>query len=292
MLAAIQAQWRPLRAELFTRLMLLDLSNPRLLIGQSFRGGRPDPSCWTAPVPARTCRHGVPVAVDALGDFIGDLLLEHSAPDVGVVVALPRQLGHWCVIEWPDGHEPEEAADVLREERLDLGWPFSLDAASLAVQPLAAAPGCSLVVASSAEAVEGWVETFAIAGAVLRHLIPAQACLHLAMRQHLEQHAADELVALLQPDQDGCTLLVWRDGVPEFERQLPAETDALLPALSQALGFCRSRLGGGSIRLLLGEALETAPALAEQLGLQLDVLEHGEYGSPHLAGLGELVLAR
>jgi hypothetical protein len=62
--------------------------------------------------------------------------------------------------------------------------------------------------------------------------------------------------------------------------------------LSQALGFCRSRLGGGSIRLLLGEALETAPALAEQLGLQLDVLEHGEYGSPHLAGLGELVLAR
>ena len=292
MLAGIQAQWRPLRAELFPQVVLLDLSDPQLLIGQAFKGGKPQGPTWSAPVPARTCRAGLPVALDALGDFIGDLLLEHSSPDAGLVVALPRELGHWRVLDWPEGSTLEDPAEELRERRVDLGWPFSLDEAALDVQPLAAAPGRSLVVGISLDALDSWIEVFAIAGGSLRHLIPAQACLHMALQQELASSPPGALVALLQDCSTGSDLLVWRDGVPEFQRSLPREQDQLVPALAQALGYCRSQLGGGAIRLLLAQPLEAAAAIRAQLGLELGLVDRGEYGSLHLAGLGLLELAR
>ncbi len=292
MLAGIQAQWRPLRAELLPQVVLLDLSDPQLLIGQAFKGGKPKGPTWSAPVPARTCRAGLPVALDALGDFIGDLLLEHSTPDAGLVVALPRELGHWRVLDWPEGSTLEDPAEELRERRVDLGWPFSLDEAALDVQPLAAAPGRSLVVGISLDALDSWIEVFAIAGGSLRHLIPAQACLHMALQQELASSPPGALVALLQDCSTGSDLLLWRDGVPEFQRSLPREQDQLVPALAQALGYCRSQLGGGAIRLLLAQPFEAAAAIRDQLGLELDVVDRGDYGSLHLAGLGLLEMAR
>lgn len=292
MLAGIQAQWRPLRAELFPQVVLLDLSDPQLLIGQAFKGGKPQGPTWSAPVPARTCRAGLPVALDALGDFIGDLLLEHSTPDAGLVVALPWELGHWRVLDWPEGSTLEDPAEELRERRVDLGWPFSLDEAALDVQPLAAAPGRSLVVGISHDALDSWIEVFAIAGGSLRHLIPAQACLHMALQQELASSPPGALVALLQGSSTANDLLVWRDGVPEFQRSLPRDQESLVPALAQALGYCRSQLGGGAIRLLLDQPFEAAAAIRDQLGLELDVVDRGDYGSLHLAGLGLLEMAR
>jgi hypothetical protein len=291
-LAGIQAQWRPLRAELFPQVVLLDLSDPQLLIGQAFKGGKPQGPTWSAPVPARTCRAGLPVALDALGDFIGDLLLEHSTPDAGLVVALPWELGHWRVLDWPEGSTLEDPAEELRERRVDLGWPFSLDEAALDVQPLAAAPGRSLVVGISHDALDSWIEVFAIAGGSLRHLIPAQACLHMALQQELASSPPGALVALLQGSSTANDLLVWRDGVPEFQRSLPRDQESLVPALAQALGYCRSQLGGGAIRLLLDQPFEAAAAIRDQLGLELDVVDRGDYGSLHLAGLGLLEMAR
>jgi len=220
-LAGIEAQWRPLRALLFQQVLLLDLSDPQILLGQSLKGGKPGGEAWEAPVPPRTCRAGVPVALDALGDFIGDLLLEHSAPDAALVVALPWEAACWRVLEWLDGGQPEDATDELRERHADLGWPFNLEDASLDVQPLANAPGCSLAVGMSLDALESWIEVFAIAGATLRHLIPAQVCQQLAIREQLEASADQELVALLQPDSQACHLLVWRAGVPEFSAGCP-----------------------------------------------------------------------
>jgi hypothetical protein len=291
-LAGIQAQWRPLRAVLFPQVVLLDLSDPQLLVGQAFKGGKPRGPIWSAPVPAGTCQSGLPVALDALGDFIGDLLLEHTSPDAGLVVALPRQLGHWRVLDWPEGSTLEDPAKALRERRVNLGWPFSLDEAVLDVQPLAAAPGRSLVVGISHDALNSWIEVFAIAGGSLRHLIPAQACLHRALQQELASSPPGALLALLQGCSTANHLLVWRDGVPEFQRTLPADQESLVSALAQALGYCRSQLGGGAIRLLLAQPLEAAAAIRAQLGLELGLVDRGEYGSLHLAGLGLLELAR
>ena len=288
----LQGQWRSLRADLFPKVVLLDLSDPQLLIGQALKAGKPVEPIWTAPVPARTCREGLPVAIDALGDFIGDLLLEHSTPDAGLVVALPRELGLWRPLSWPEGAQPSMAVEELRERQVNLEWPFSLEAAVLDVQPLEQQPGQSLVVGTSQEALETWIEVFAVAGGSLRHLIPAQACLHVALEAELAEAPAGQLVGLLQPATRDCQLLVWRDGVPEFERTLPLAADRLVPELARCLGFCRSRLGPGPIRLLQGEPLEAATVIEEQLDLAVEMVDRGEYGSLHLAGLGRLALAR
>jgi len=149
-----------------------------------------------------------------------------------------------------------------------------------------------LVVGTSLDALDSWIEVFAIAGRSLRHLIPAQACLHLALQQELANNPPGGLVALLQDCSTASDLLVWRDGVPEFQRSLPRDPDQLVPALAQALGYCRSQLGGGAIRLLLAQPFEAAAAIRDQLGFELDVVDRGEYGSLHLAGLGLLELAR
>jgi Tfp pilus assembly PilM family ATPase len=290
-LAGIEAQWRPLRALLVQQVLLLDLSDPQILLGQSLKGGKPGGEAWEAPVPPRTCRAGVPVTLDALGDFIGDLLLEHSAPDAALVVALPWEAACWRVLEWPDGGQPEDATDELRERHADLGWPFNLEDASLDVQPLANAPGCSLAVGMSLDALESWIEVFAIAGATLRHLIPAQVCQQLAIREQLEASADQELVALLQPDSQACHLLVWRAGVPEFQRRLPLEPSELVPALDQALRFCRHRLGAESVRLLVTDPLEGMEAIRAQLDWPLELVERGGFGSLRLAGLAALELS-
>ena len=291
-LAGLEAQWRPVRAQLFPQVLLLDLSDPQVLLGQGIRGSKPNGEAWSAPIPARTCRAGQPVAIDALGDFIGDLLLEHSAPDASLVVALPREAVHWRVVEWAEGGQPEDAADVLRERQPDLGWPFSLEDASIEVHPLAADPASSLVVGISLDALESWIEVFAIAGGSLRHLIPAQVCRQLAISPQLEASASDHLVALLQPEGAACQLVVWRGGVPEFERSLPLEAGALVPALDQALRFCRRQLGGSSVRLLLAESMEGAAAIRDQLALPLEWVDRRGYGSLQLAGLAELELSR
>ena len=290
-LAGIQAQWRPLRALLLRQALLLDLSDPLVLMGQALKRGKPEGEAWSAPIPARTCREGVPVALDALGDFIGDLLLEHSTPDAALVVGLPWEAAYWRVVEWAEGSQPEDAAEELRERQIDLGWPFSIEDASLDVQPLADAPGCSLVVGMSLDALESWIEVFAIAGGSLRHLLPAQVCQQMAIMPKLQASAEDELVALLQPDSAHCQLVVWRAGVPEFQRRLPREPKALVPALDQALRFCRSRLGVEAVRLLLAESVECADVIRDQLALPLEWADRGSYGSLHLAGLGALELS-
>ena len=290
-LAGIEAQWRPLRALLFQQVLLLDLSDPQILLGQSLKGGKPGGEAWEAPVPPRTCRAGVPVTLDVLGDFIGDLLLEHSAPDAALVVALPWEAACWRVLEWPDGVQPEDATDELRERHADLGWPFNLEDASLDVQPLANAPGCSLAVGMSLDALKSWIEVFAIAGASLRHLIPAQVCQQLAIREQLKASSDQELVALLQPDSQACHLLVWRAGVPEFQRRLPLEPSEVVPALDQALRFCRHRLGAESVRLLVTDPLEGMEAIRAQLDWPLELVERGGFGSLRLAGLAALELS-
>ena len=293
MLAGIQDRWRPLRAELFPQVVLLDLSDPLLLRGQLLRGERPAGPSWSAPVPAQTCRDGVPIACDALGDFIGDLLLEHSSPDAGLVLALPSDASFWRVIEWPEGEQPEEPLEALLERAPDLGWPQSLADCCLDLQPLQAAPGASLVVGAARQAVEAWIEVIAIAGGSLRHLIPAPACLATALQPRLQAAAAGELLALLLPDGRATQLLVWCDGCPEFQRSLPLDPPALLPELERALRFCRQHLKAADLRLLLADAVELVPLLQEQLpDLPLELLDPAPYGSLALQGLALLELTR
>ena len=291
-LAGIRERWRPLRADLLARVVLLDISDPHLIIGQMLRGGQPMAPVWSAPVPAQTCRQGVPIALDALGDFIGDLLLEHGASDAGLVVALPKVASHLRLLEWPGARVPADPLEDLRQRGQDLGWPFRLADAVVDVQPLSGSSRCAIAGGVSREALDSWIEVFEIAGARLRHLIPAHACLQTALSDNLISGDSQALVALLHPSTTDCHLMVWRHGLPEFERVLPLEQEALIPELTHALAFCRSRLGGSPRQLLLGDRLEAAAAIGGALGLPREPVDRNDYGSLHLQGLGLLELAR
>ena len=291
-LAGLQNTWRPLRAQLFPKLVMVDLSE-QMVLGQSVKRGQPVEPAWSAPIPARSCRNGVPQLVDALGDFIGDLLLEHGELDLQLVVSLPRQAAHWRVVEWASAQQPVDSIDELRDLNPDLRLPFALDDAYVDVQPLPGNTSSSLVVAAARSVVEAWVEVFAIAGGTLQHLLPAQVCLMGALSDELQATPASTLVVLLQPLNQQFVLTLWRQGVPEFERLLPGATPELLSALKQSLAFYRSHHAPKApVRLLLSEPMPDLEGLDQALGLEAELLERDGFGSLALQGLAGLELVQ
>lgn len=291
-LAGLQEKWRPLRAMLFPSAVMVDLSD-QLVIGQGVKLGKPQEPIWAAPIPARTCRDGVPQLKDAVGDFIGDLLLEHGGIDAQLVVSLPRQASHWRVVDWPAGQQPGDSVDHLRALNPDLGWPFSLEAAYLDVHPLPGRSASSLVIAAERSVVDAWVEVFAFAGGTLQHLLPSQVCLMWGLRDALAATPAGTLVVLLQPLDQQTSLILWNQGIPEFERILPGPIVELIPALQQSLAFYKNlRAPQAPLRLLLAAPLEGQALLEQALGLEAEVVDHDGFGSLCLQGLGSLELVQ
>ena len=291
-LAGLQNTWRPLRAQLFPKLVMLDLSE-QLVTAQTVKRGEPLEQIWTAPIPALTCRDGVPQLKDAVGDFLGDLLLEYGVLDAQLVVSLPRQASHWRVVDWQVGQEPGNCVDELRALNPDLGWPFSLEQAYLDVQPLPGLAASSMVIAAERSVVDAWVEVFGIAGGTLQHLLPSQLCLMWGLRDELAATAADSLVALLQPLDQQTNLIVWNQGVPEFERLLPGPMVDLIPALQQSLDFYRNlKAPQAPVRLLLTAPLEERASLEQALGLKVEVVDLAGFGSLCLQGLATLELVQ
>ncbi len=291
-LVGIKERWRQLRAELLPRIVLLDFTDPQLLVGQGLRNGKPQAQNWSAPVPARTLRDGMPIAADAFGDFVGDLLLEQKAPNATLVVALPRQACEWRLISWPGGVSPEDPIEALRELNPDLKLPYPLGAARIDVQPVPGREGRAVVVAAPRTTVEAWIDLFAIAGSSLRHLLPSQACQMLALREELDAMAPGDLLGVLQPTSSECLLDVWVDGAPHFQRRLPLEATQLVPALQRCLQFCRDQFGITHDRLLVSDELSAAAAVEQETGLELELVDRRGFGTLALAGLAQAALAR
>ena len=291
-IAGLQNTWRPLRAQLFPKLVMLDLSE-QLVIAQSVKQGKPLEPIWSAPIPALTCRDGVPQLKDAVGDFLGDLLLEHGVIDAQLVVSLPRQASHWRVVDWPAGQQPANCVGDLRALNPDLGWPFPLEQAYLDVQPLPGLAASSLVIAAERSVVDAWVEVFAIAVGTLQHLLPSQLCLMWGLRDELAATPAGTLVALLQPLDQQTSLIVWNQGVPEFERLLPGLVVDLITALQQSLDFYRNlKAPQAPVRLLLSAPLEDGASLEQALGLEAELVDRDGFGSLCLQGLASLELVQ
>jgi Tfp pilus assembly PilM family ATPase len=291
-LAGLQEKWRPLRTQLFPKLVMVDLSE-QLVIGQPVKRGKPLAPIWSAPIPARTCRDGVPQLIDAVGDFLGDLLLEYGGIDAQLVVSLPRQASHWRVVDWPAGQQPVDSSDALRALNPDLGWPFSLGAAYLDVHALPGRPASSLVIAAERSVVDAWVEVFAIAGGTLQHLLPSQVCLMWGLRDALAATPAGTVVVLLQPLDQQTSLILWHQGVPAFERMLPGPMVELIPALQQSLEFYKTlRAPQAPVRLLLPAPLEDQALLEQALALEVELVDHAGFGSLALQGLATLELVQ
>ncbi len=295
--ARFQENWQTLCAELFPTRQLLALSD-QLLALQRLPGRRePLAEPQLVPIPAATCREGRPLQVEALGDFIGDLLLGQGQIMARLSVALPAAITHWRVFDSPWPSWPEDPAQALRDLEPDLCLPFPHDQAYLDLMPLAADQPLALVAAIERELLAAWLEVFAIAGVRLERVVPTQVALMAGLQESLVAAAPEELVALLQPEGKALRLLVWRAGVPVYERLLQGGMAQQAAELPRCLAFLRRQEGlppGAASLLLIDAAVDPEVRQALQAGLVLPLapVEAEGYGSLVLRGLARLEARR
>ena len=281
----LQDRWRPVQARLFPRQVLLELRDDQLR-GQVLRQHTPEPVSLEVPLPPLTCRDGMPLEKEPLGDLIGDLLVRDHLLDAYVLTALPPAAAEWRVVDWPLEALPDEPLEALRLIDPDLGLRQPLADSYIDLQPLPGAGASMLLVAAPRRLVEAWIDVFHMAGTRLERLAPAQTCQWAALQRWLARGPSDGLVALLDPQAEACRLVVLQDGVPQFERSLPAAGPALLAELQRCLAFLRQRLAApGPLALCSTVPLADGDTLAQALGVPVQLPELGPYGSLVLQGL-------
>ncbi len=270
---------------MFPRQVLLELRDDGLK-GQVLRHGRPQPVSLEVSLPPLLCLDGRPLEKEPLGDLIGDLLVRDNLIDAFVMASLPAAAVQWRVIVWPFEEWPEDAAEALRQLEPDLNLPYALADACLDLQPLPGHPAQMLLATAPISLVDAWVEVFNMAGVQLDRLAPAQSCELLAVRSLLADSPPDQLVALLHPGPEACNLLLLREGVPVFERSLPAGGEPLVQELQRCLEFYRRQdSGAAGVRLLMADASDDLDAIELALGVPAELLTPEPYGSLVLQGL-------
>lgn len=290
----LQDRIRPLKARLFPRELLLELHDDALR-GQVLADGQPGNVRFAAPLPALTCRGGMPLEKEPLSDLIGDLLVRDGLLEAFVMVALPPAAVQWRVIEWPRGRPlPEDPLETARDlDAASLRLPFPLADAVLDAQPLPGDAPLLLFAASPRALVEAWIEVFTLAGTQLERIAPAQSCEYLGLRPILDQMGSRDLVALLSTHDGVTRLSLYRDGIPRFEHTLQATGAVLVGEISRCLAFYRrSDREVRDLRMFQSGELPEAAAIAQELGLELKSVTPEPFDSLILRGLASLEVAR
>lgn len=216
-LSGLPDQLAPLRSWLFPRRVYLQLED-QALTAMVLNGQR---VAWLerVPLPDGLCVNGEPKAVEALGDLLGDLLVERGYAGARVKAVLPRTATAWRVIEWPDGTWPEHPELVVRQQQQDLDLPWSLQDADLLLDPLMGPQPRSLLVAVQRSLLEAWIEVFNQAGLALDGIEPLQCSLWRAVSSEVVLGEGVQLLLQLEPAQSW--LLALADGQPMGEWSLP-----------------------------------------------------------------------
>jgi len=187
-----------------------------------------------APLPPGLCEGGVPLHVEALGDLIGDLLLQGAIQAPGATALVPAPAVVLRVLELPPGLEAVQDPAVLLQwlepHAAALELPFALEVASLSLQPRGDRWLAAFISQASLDA---WIETFAVAGLELHGLEPEV----LAIEPLLPSPALEQPPlwrACLDQRQQPWQLLLWQGQMPQLHRSL--EPDQAEPWLEQLLG--------------------------------------------------------
>lgn len=299
--ADLAEKWRQWRAMAMGKRVLLELQDSCLRV-RAMAGERPLGPMVQLELPEGICAGGMPLKPTALGDFLGDWLLEQDLLHSRLVVALPAAAAHWRVIVWPFSEQPDEPIEALLTLDPPMDLPFPLAEADLDLKPLP--PDCcgsgspeSLLVAAEPKLVEAWLGVFEVAGVDGAQFKPAQLCWMAALQQRLGQVPAGKLVVLLVDEAPGARVIFWLRGQPVFERQLEGERTEWVNQICRWIGLYR-RHDPGATGLLLwtarsghGEAgfeKTLADDLADGLGQGLEEVVPQGYESLVLAGLAQL----
>lgn len=279
-LSGLQDQLAPLKSWLFPRRVYLQLED-QAFTAMVLDGER---VAWLerVPLPEGLCVDGEPKAVEALGDLLGDLLVERGYAGARVKAVLPRTATAWRVIEWPDASWPEHPELVVRQQQLELDLPWSLQDADLLLEPLLGAQPRSLLVAVQRSVLEAWIEVCNQASVALDAVEALPICLWRAVSPQIQAGEGVQVLLQLEPDQSW--LLALDQGQPLGEWSMPVACDP--EELSLALARWRRRYSPGAAIVLGGD-----PASAQALGCPASGFARVE-GVPALWGLAEAELRR
>ncbi|MFS6826972.1 hypothetical protein [Cyanobium sp. ATX-6F1] len=191
------------------------------------------------PLPAGSIVAGEPRRTEAIGDLMGDLLLEHGLTGARVVATLPHQATQWRMVQWTTPGWPANPEKELETLNPDLGLPYPLTAAYVTLLPLprkqSSEPATSLLVTVRRAAVQSWIEIFSLAGVELEHLESAQLSEWRALEPLLSDLPSGALFVQVELNEGGSRLVLYRHGVPEFEQALPAAGRPVQLDLNQEL---------------------------------------------------------
>ncbi len=246
-LSGLQDRLAPLNSWLFPRRVYLQLED-QALSAMVLEGER---IAWQerVPLPPGLCVNGEPLLAEALGDLLGDLLVERGYPAARVKAVLPRAATAWRLIEWPGAAWPEQPELLVRQQQDELGLPWLLQDADLLLDPLLGDPPRSVLVAAQRTVLEAWIEVFSQAGVALDGLEALPICLWRAVKPQLGKGVQ----ALLQLEPDQSWLLALDQGQPLGEWPLPGADDR--EALAAALQQWRQRHAPVACTVVGAEAL-------------------------------------
>lgn len=271
-LAGLQERLRPLTARLFPPRLLLVLEDEQVTL-MALKGVTQPPTgtlLRTVPLPRGTCTGGHPQQKVALGDLIGDLVVELNLMGAELVAALPAAATTLRVVEWPYDDWPEQPDLALRELNPDLGLTYPIAQAYTSLVPLPSRdpsrPPSSLVAVGQRTLIQAWIEVFTIAALDLVCLEPAQVVTLRALDPLIAAAPAGELLVLLELHSESADLMLVRDGIPEFSRRIPASAAAIERELRTCLAFWQRRDPGmTTVRVLVFGPAEACAQVSDTL---------------------------
>ena len=275
--------WRDGLARINATTVLVELQDQRLRL-QPLKGGAE----LDLPLPQGLCHQGLPLEIEALGDFIGDLLVEQGWVKAVVMAALPLQAAEVRVIEANATSTTSDVMDQLRAREQQLRLPFALADADLDLQPLDPQMGRWLMVAARKQVVEAWLRVFDLAGAELKRLEPVQ----LTWLAVAEAEPEPGLMLLARLEASSCQVFVAVADQPLYGALLPGPRPDWPDQMADVVRLLvEEHALKPTVPWRVWSELPTQPILqlAEQQGAMVELVQVPEpYTSMALAGLARL----
>ncbi|MCP9850018.1 hypothetical protein [Cyanobium sp. Morenito 9A2] len=227
MLSGVQDRIKPLKAWLFPPRVLLELEDRWLTLSAFPSRGKVHRATvlQRVPLPAGSIVAGEPRRNEAIGDLIGDLLLEHGLNGARIVATLPHQATQWRLVQWATPGWPANAEKELEDLNPDLGLSYPLKTAYVTLLPLGRSdsrdPASSLLVTVRRAAVQAWIDIFTLAGVELERLESAQLSEWRALDPLLKRVPSGGLFVQVDLYESGSRVVLYSNGVPEYEQALP-----------------------------------------------------------------------
>ena len=229
-LSGVQDRLAPWQAWLFPRRVYLEIQD-QALTGLALEGDAIG-WCETLPLPEGTITAGSPQQPEALGDLIGDWLIERGWAGARVRAVLPWQATAWRRLRWPVSAPAQPLADALPSDLGPQALGGGLEQLDLCLEPGEGVDE-ALLLAARADLLEAWIAVFAQAGLCLDGLEAAGVCC-------LRAAAASPARVLLCAEAEQCWLVLLGGGWPRWQWRLPGPSQPadLIEALGPALAYC------------------------------------------------------